>query len=45
MGIFSTISKGVGGVVKDVTGIDVNAGPGDALYGKVKTAQAGDAGN
>jgi hypothetical protein len=45
MGIFSSISKGIGGGVKELTGIDVNAGPGDALYGKVKTAQAGDANN
>lgn len=45
MGIFDSIRKGINGATKSFTGIDVGAGPGDAIFGKVKTAQAGDSSN
>jgi hypothetical protein len=45
MGLWNKIKKGVGGVVKNYTGIDLNKGPADTLFGKAKTAQVADKSN
>lgn len=45
MGLWSSIKKGVGGLVKNYTGIDLNKGPADTLFGKAKTVQVADKSN